>query len=94
MDGTYSWIHSDLVPPNLLVRDGRLQAVLDSGAAGLGGPPRTSTRPGASSMRNPAESSGAWWTPTTTPGATVTASRSARQSVGPVLRVTNPVLAR
>ena len=37
-DGTYSWIHSDLVPPNLLVRDGRLQAVLDFGAAGLGDP--------------------------------------------------------
>ncbi len=35
---TYSWIHSDLAPPNLLVRDGRLQAVLDFGATGLGDP--------------------------------------------------------
>jgi hypothetical protein len=25
-DGTYTWIHSDLVPPSLLVRDGRLRA--------------------------------------------------------------------
>ena len=37
-DGTYSWIHSDLAPPNLLVRDGRLRAVLDFGATGLGDP--------------------------------------------------------
>ena len=37
-DGTYSWIHSDLAPPNLLVREGRLRAVLDFGATGLGDP--------------------------------------------------------
>ncbi len=37
-DGTYAWIHSDLVPPNLLVRDGRLRAVIDFGATGLGDP--------------------------------------------------------
>jgi aminoglycoside phosphotransferase (APT) family kinase protein len=37
-DGTYRWIHSDLVPPNLLVKDGRLSAVIDFGGAGLGDP--------------------------------------------------------
>jgi aminoglycoside phosphotransferase (APT) family kinase protein len=37
-DGIYSWIHSDLAPPNLLVREGRLRAVLDFGATGLGDP--------------------------------------------------------
>lgn len=37
-DGTYSWIHSDLAPPNLLVADGRLRAVIDFGATGLGDP--------------------------------------------------------
>jgi len=35
---TYAWIHSDLVPPNLLVKDGRLSAVIDFGATGLGDP--------------------------------------------------------
>lgn len=35
-DGTYGWIHSDLVPPNLLVKDGRLCAVIDFGAVGVG----------------------------------------------------------
>jgi aminoglycoside phosphotransferase (APT) family kinase protein len=37
-DGAYTWIHSDLVPPNLLVKDGRLRAVIDFGATGLGDP--------------------------------------------------------
>jgi aminoglycoside phosphotransferase (APT) family kinase protein len=37
-DGTYAWIHSDLMPPNLLVKDGRLRAVIDFGATGLGDP--------------------------------------------------------
>jgi aminoglycoside phosphotransferase (APT) family kinase protein len=37
-DGTYSWIHSDLLPPNLLVKDGRLVAVIDFGATGVGDP--------------------------------------------------------
>ena len=37
-DGTRAWIHGDLVPPNLLVKDGRLSAVIDFGAAGLGDP--------------------------------------------------------
>jgi aminoglycoside phosphotransferase (APT) family kinase protein len=32
------WIHSDLLRPNLLVRDGRLRAVIDFGAAGVGDP--------------------------------------------------------
>jgi aminoglycoside phosphotransferase (APT) family kinase protein len=36
--GNYAWIHSDLVPPNLLVKDGRLRAVIDFGATGLGDP--------------------------------------------------------
>jgi len=37
-DGTYCWIHSDLVPPNLLVNGGRLTGVIDFGATGLGDP--------------------------------------------------------
>jgi aminoglycoside phosphotransferase (APT) family kinase protein len=37
-DGTYTWIHGDLVPPNLLVKDGRLRAVIDFGATGRGDP--------------------------------------------------------
>ncbi|ROS75515.1 aminoglycoside phosphotransferase family protein [Cellulomonas sp. PhB143] len=32
------WIHGDLMPGNLLVRDGRLSAVIDWGAAGVGDP--------------------------------------------------------
>ncbi|MFD0418481.1 aminoglycoside phosphotransferase family protein [Streptomyces sp. NPDC127108] len=32
------WVHSDLMPGNLLVRDGRLDAVIDFGTAGLGDP--------------------------------------------------------
>jgi aminoglycoside phosphotransferase (APT) family kinase protein len=37
-DGTHAWIHSDLVPPNLLVKSGQLRAVIDFGAAGVGDP--------------------------------------------------------
>jgi aminoglycoside phosphotransferase (APT) family kinase protein len=37
-DGTYTWIHGDLLPPNLLVKDGRLRAVIDFGATGRGDP--------------------------------------------------------
>lgn len=37
-DGACEWIHSDLVPPNLLVKDGRLCAVIDFGATGVGDP--------------------------------------------------------
>jgi aminoglycoside phosphotransferase (APT) family kinase protein len=37
-DGTYAWIHSDLLPPNLLVKNGRLRAVIDFGTTGLGDP--------------------------------------------------------
>ena len=36
--GTPVWIHSDLLRPNLLVRDGRLCAVIDFGGAGVGDP--------------------------------------------------------
>ena len=32
------WIHSDLLRPNLLVRGGRLRAVIDFGAVGVGDP--------------------------------------------------------
>ena len=32
------WIHTDLLRPNLLVRDGHLSAVLDFGGAGIGDP--------------------------------------------------------
>ncbi|MFF8841935.1 aminoglycoside phosphotransferase family protein [Streptomyces sp. NPDC015127] len=32
------WVHSDLLPGNLLVRDGRLAAVIDFGGVGVGDP--------------------------------------------------------
>jgi aminoglycoside phosphotransferase (APT) family kinase protein len=37
-DGTPVWVHTDLLRPNLLVRDGRLCAVIDFGGAGVGDP--------------------------------------------------------
>ena len=37
-DGPPVWLHSDLLPPNLLARDGRLTAVIDFGCAGVGDP--------------------------------------------------------
>jgi len=37
-DGRAVWTHGDLLPPNLLVRDGRLHAVLDFGSVGVGDP--------------------------------------------------------
>lgn len=37
-DGERRWIHADLLPTNLLVRDGRITAVIDWGAAGVGDP--------------------------------------------------------
>jgi aminoglycoside phosphotransferase (APT) family kinase protein len=36
--GGQVWIHGDLLRPNLLVRDGRLAAVLDFGGVGVGDP--------------------------------------------------------
>ena len=33
-----AWVHSDLLPGNLLVRDGRLAAVIDFGGLGIGDP--------------------------------------------------------
>ncbi|WP_303656068.1 aminoglycoside phosphotransferase family protein [Streptantibioticus ferralitis] len=37
-DGEPVWIHSDLLPGNLLVRNGRLSAVIDFGVLGVGDP--------------------------------------------------------
>jgi aminoglycoside phosphotransferase (APT) family kinase protein len=37
-DGTPVWIHADLLRPNMLVRDGRICAVIDFGGAGVGDP--------------------------------------------------------
>lgn len=37
-DGPPAWAHADLSPGNLLVRDGRLAAVIDWSAAGVGDP--------------------------------------------------------
>lgn len=37
-DGAPVWVHGDVAPNNLLVRDGRLAAVLDFGSAGVGDP--------------------------------------------------------
>lgn len=36
--GTPVWIHTDLLKPNLLVRNGRLAAVIDFGGVGVGDP--------------------------------------------------------
>lgn len=35
-DGPETWIHADMMPGNVLTRDGRLAAVIDFAAAGLG----------------------------------------------------------
>lgn len=37
-DGPPTWLHGDLMPGNLLVQDGRLSAVIDFGALGVGDP--------------------------------------------------------
>jgi aminoglycoside phosphotransferase (APT) family kinase protein len=37
-DGTPVWIHTDLLRPNLLVADGRLNTVIDFGGVGVGDP--------------------------------------------------------
>ena len=37
-DGTPVWIHGDLLPPNLIVHNGRLEAVIDYGYIGVGDP--------------------------------------------------------
>jgi aminoglycoside phosphotransferase (APT) family kinase protein len=37
-DGRSVWIHSDLLRPNLLLRNGRIAAVIDFGSAGVGDP--------------------------------------------------------
>ena len=37
-DGAPVWIHADLLRPNLLVHGGRLRAVIDFGAVGIGDP--------------------------------------------------------
>jgi aminoglycoside phosphotransferase (APT) family kinase protein len=37
-DGETVWVHTDLLRPNLLVRNGRLAAVIDFGAVGVGDP--------------------------------------------------------
>ena len=36
--GTPVWIHTDLLRPNVLLRDGRLRAVIDFGGVGVGDP--------------------------------------------------------
>ncbi|MFD7026893.1 aminoglycoside phosphotransferase family protein [Streptomyces sp. NPDC059917] len=37
-DGPPVWLHADLMPGNVLVRDGRLASVIDFGCAGVGDP--------------------------------------------------------
>ncbi len=37
-DGTQVWVHGDLLPGNLLVKDGRLSAVIDFGGLNVGDP--------------------------------------------------------
>ena len=36
--GTPVWVHADLLRPNVLVREGRIQAVIDFGGVGVGDP--------------------------------------------------------
>ena len=36
--GTPVWVHADLLRPNLLIREGRLRAVIDFGSVGVGDP--------------------------------------------------------
>jgi aminoglycoside phosphotransferase (APT) family kinase protein len=44
-DGPPVWTHGDLIAGNVLIRDGRLGAVIDFGAAGAGDPPTDSLPP-------------------------------------------------
>jgi aminoglycoside phosphotransferase (APT) family kinase protein len=37
-DGPYSWVHADIGPDNLLIKDGRLSAVIDWGSVHVGDP--------------------------------------------------------
>lgn len=37
-NGAMTWTHGDLLPPNLILRSGRLSAVIDFGCAGIGDP--------------------------------------------------------
>ena len=37
-NGTAAWIHADLLKPNLLVKNGKLSAVIDFGSSGIGDP--------------------------------------------------------
>jgi aminoglycoside phosphotransferase (APT) family kinase protein len=37
-DGEAVWVHADLLRPNVLVREGRIRAVIDFGGAGIGDP--------------------------------------------------------
>jgi hypothetical protein len=73
------WIHSDLLRPNLLVRGGRLRAVIDFGAAGAGDPPPTWSPPGACSARPGGRCSGAASGSTTAPGSGPAATPSTRR---------------
>lgn len=53
-----SFVHGDLLPGNLLLRRGRLAALIDWGSAANADPARTSPRPGACSTIVAADSSG------------------------------------
>jgi aminoglycoside phosphotransferase (APT) family kinase protein len=37
-EGSPVWIHTDLLRPNILIRDGRISAVIDFGGCGVGDP--------------------------------------------------------
>lgn len=54
-DGTPRWTHGDLLPPNLLVVDGRLAGVLDLGGIGVGDP-ACDLLPAWSALTGPARS--------------------------------------
>jgi aminoglycoside phosphotransferase (APT) family kinase protein len=68
-DGPPVWFHGDVAPGNLLVRDGRLAAVIDFGCCGVGDPACDLViawtfldRPARAAFRAALDLDHAWWT--------------------------------
>ena len=77
--GAPVWIHGDLLRPNLLVRDGRLSAVIDFGSAGVGDPAADWSPPGRSSRHPAAPASARRWTRTRARGSAPAATPCTRR---------------
>ncbi|MFC9843596.1 aminoglycoside phosphotransferase family protein [Streptomyces sp. NPDC060223] len=88
------WLHSDLMPMNLLTREGRLSAVLDFGTLGIGDP-ACDLIPAWNLL--PAEARPAFWHATGADHATWARGRGWALSMAlnqlPYYRTTNPVMA-